>query len=77
MKLIKSTKTVKLPKISGSVQSAIERATYTAKQQKWNRIIIIGEGPEGGGTYRSRMSSHVAISLCEIAKAEEVKDMIS
>lgn len=76
MKLI-DNKITKIPRISGSVQSALERAMVRAKDQKWNRVIIIGEGPDSGGTFRSRMSAHIAISLCEIAKAEEIRDMIS
>ncbi len=74
--LIKENKIVKLPRATGSVKDALRRATIKAQKQGWNRIVIIGEGTEGGSTIHSRMSSYIAIALCEIAKQESVRDIL-
>ena len=57
-KLIKNSRTVKFPRVTRSVKSALERAGNMAKAQKWNKVVVIGTGTQGGHYFTSALNDH-------------------
>lgn len=73
-KLAKNTKIVKLPCVTGSVKSALDRALLKAKEQRWSKVIIIGAGSERGHWFTTPMSNAVAQGMLEEVKFLMNKD---
>ncbi len=67
-KLVKNKKVVKLPRVTGSVESTFQQAVQKAKNQKWKRVVIIGEGEDAGHYFLSRMHGNHSIAMLESAK---------
>lgn len=69
--------TVRLPKVTTSVERTLQKANASAKAQRWRKIIIIGEGPHGYHISNSKMRYYEMIGFIEYAKItiiEETRD---
>lgn len=69
-KLIKDTKTIKLPKATSSVERTLRAANKACKEQRWRKVVIIGEGPFGYHLSNSKMTYYTLIGFLEHGKLE-------
>ena len=62
-RIVKNTEIIRLPKSTKSVQRALNSAQQKAKEQRWRKIVIIGEGPYGFRIHNSNMKYYELIGL--------------
>ena len=75
MKLVKSTKIVKLPQATSKVHGTLKRAMREAQEKGWDKVIIIGQGKDDSGSWRhSSMSDLVALGMLEKVKHSMLTD---
>ena len=68
MKLVKTSKTIRLPKATTSVERTLRAANKAAKEQRWRKLVIIGEGPHGYHVSNSKMQYYALIGFMDYAK---------
>lgn len=68
-KLVKD-KVIKVRAVSGTVMQQLNRALAKAKQQRWTKVCIIGEGEHGGYYLCSKMHDYYKLGMIEEMKNE-------
>jgi hypothetical protein len=68
MKLAKDSKVVKMKFASRRVHQTLRAAMHKANEQKWTKVIIIGQGPDNGAWRHSPMEDLVALGMIEKTK---------
>ena len=74
MKIIKPAKFSKLPKATRSVQDAFQKSMDKAREENWNKVIIIGQGKEAGGYRCSNMLDDEIVGILEKVKLHLLLD---
>lgn len=74
--LAKHNKKLKFPSQSRSVKSAMERAVAKSKEQKWNKVIVIGLGKDHGHYFHSYMNEAYVLSMLEDVKYLIIKERL-
>ena len=74
VKLAKNSRIARFPSQSGSVKAAMERAINKAKEQKWSKVVVIGQGKNGGHFFHSRMNTHDLIGFMEDVRYLVMRD---
>lgn len=75
-KLVKNTKHVKFPREAKTVESALRKAMHHARQESWDKVIIIGEGKNDARSIYSKMDHYTAIGMLQTEAASCTKDII-
>ena len=68
MKLVKELKVTRFPKSTRTVKQAFQRAQDFAQKEGWTRVIIIGEGKNGGHDVFSKMHRSQSMGMLESSK---------
>ncbi len=75
-KLVKNSKHVKFPREGKTVEHALRRAAHFARQEGWDKIIIIGEGKSRTRTVSNIKDCYIAIGMMHTEIALCVKDIL-
>lgn len=67
-KVIHLPKRRKPPRIKRTVESSLTVALHRAREQAWDKVIIIGQGPDMNSLYHSRMDEETILGLLERSK---------
>ncbi len=65
MKIVESKNSIKLPKVTTSVERTMNSAFKAMKKQRWRKVIIIGEGPHGAHLSHSKMKYYDILGFIE------------
>lgn len=61
-------KLTRRPKVKRSVETSLATAIERARLQAWDKVIIIGQGPDMDSLYHSRMTEETILGLLERSK---------
>lgn len=59
---------LRLPKTTSSVARVLQQANQKAKEHRWRKVFIIGEGPHGYTLSNSKMRYYELIGFIEYGK---------
>jgi hypothetical protein len=74
-KLVKNNKTIKFPSVKNGVEKAFQRSLAKAREQKWTKVIIIGQSAHGHSMAHSVMTDYTAIGMLELAKVRITEEL--
>lgn len=77
IKIVKNTKHIRLPYVKNSVTRILQKVNSSAKEHRWKKIFVIGEGPNGYSISNSKMTYYELIGFIEYAKSEIIREASS